>query len=100
MNVLIWEITCLALVWAVFCRLVFVDKTTKPVVRFVLRLSGMGALLGAGMPFYGWVPSIEMLVVICPAVLSEVVLSQYWKYGMPIQYMRDAHRPKRRIGDI
>jgi len=99
MNIFIWEAACAALVWAVFCRLVFVDKTTKPMVRWTLRLSGFGALIGAGMPLYGWTPDAETLIVVCPAVLAEVVLSQYWKYGIPVQYIRDCHKPKRRSTD-
>lgn len=99
MTLIIWELTCFALVWAVFCRLVFVDRTTKPYIRGTLRLAGVGALVGAGMPLYGWVPSFEVLVVVCPTVVSEVVMSQYWKYGIPLQYVRDSHKPKRRSSD-
>lgn len=100
MNTLVvWELLCAALVWAVFCRMVFVDKTTKPEVRIVLRATGFAALIGAGAPLYGWMPDGITLLVVGAVVSTEVVLSQYWKYGIPSHFIREMYRPHRRSGD-
>jgi len=98
-TLLIWEFLCAALVWAVFCRLVFVDKTTKPEVRIVLRAAGFSGLIGAGAPIYGWLPDGITLIVVGSVVLTEVVLAQYWRFGIPTHFVKEVYRRERRFRD-
>lgn len=100
MNTLVpWEVLCLALLWSVFCRLIHVDKTTKPEVRAVLVVAGLAALIGIGVPLYGWLPDGITLIVLGPLVSMELVLSKNWRYGIPVQFIKDLHKPHRRAGD-
>lgn len=98
-TLLLWEALCWALLWSVFCRLVHVDKTTKPEVRAALVAAGVAALVGIGAPLYGWLADGVTLIVFGALVLLELVLSKNWRHGIPIQFIKDLHRPKRRAGD-
>ena len=100
MNTLVpWEVLCWALLWSVFLRLIHVDKTTKTEVRIVLVLAGIAALIGIGAPLYGWLPDGVTLIVLGALVAMELVLSQNWKNGIPVQFVKALHRPHRRAGD-
>lgn len=100
MNTLVpWEVLCWALLWSVFLRLIHVDKTTKTEVRMVLVLAGLAALIGIGVPLYGWLPDGVTLIVLGALVAMELVLSQNWRYGIPVQFMKDLYKPHRRAGD-
>lgn len=100
MNTLVpWEVLCWALLWSVFCRLIHVDKTTKTEVRIVLVLAGIAALIGIGTPLYGWLPDGVTLIVLGALVAMELVLSQNWRNGIPVQFVKDLHKPHRRAGD-
>lgn len=98
-TLLLWEGLCIALLWSVFCRLIHVDKTTKPEVRTVVRCTGLAAILGIGAPIYGWEPDTVTMIIMTAVVSMEIVLSQNWKYGIPSQFILDIHRPKRRAED-
>lgn len=98
-TLLLWESLCIAMFWSIFCRLIHVDKTTKPLVRVVVRGVGMASIIGIGAPIYGWVPDTVTMIMIGAVVGMEMVLSQNWKYGIPAQFIIDMHRPKRRAGD-
>lgn len=101
MNALIaWEVLCIAMLWSVFVRLVHVDKTTKTEVRLVLVLAGIAALVGIGAPLYGWLPDGMTLFMFGVSVVMETVLSSVWQYGIPVQFIKDLHKPKRRTGDF
>ncbi len=100
MNTLLpWEALCWALLWSVFLRLIHVDKTTKAEVRAVLLVAGIAALFGIGVPLYGWLPDGVSLIVLGALVAMELVLSQNWRHGIPVQFVKDFHRPHRRAGD-
>jgi len=98
-TLLLWESLCAVLLWSVFCRLIHVDKTTKVSVRLVLVVAGLGALIGIGAPLYGWLPDGPMLAVFGPMVVMEMIVSQNWRYGLPVQFIRDMYRPHRRFDD-
>jgi len=100
MNTLFaWEMLCLVLLWSVFVRLVHVDTTTKTEVRMVLVLAGIASLVGIGAPLYGWLPDGVMLFMFAVVVSMETILASPWKSGIPTQFIKDLHRPKRRAGD-
>jgi len=101
MNTLLaWEFLCFVLLWSVFVRLVHVDTTTKTEVRLVLVAAGMASLVGIGAPLYGWLPDGVMLLMFGVVVAMETVLSSPWKAGIPLQFIKDLHRPNnRRAGD-
>lgn len=100
MNTLFaWEMLCCVLLWSVFVRLVHVDTTTKTEVRMVLVAAGLASLVGIGAPLYGWLPDGLTLLMFATVVSMETILASPWKSGIPAQFIKDMHRPKRRAGD-
>lgn len=98
-TLLTWEAMCLALLWSVFCRSVRADKTTKLDVRLALLAVGTSALAGMAAPAYGWVPDTVTLIIVGAIVFMQAVMAQHWRHGVPTQFVKDIHRPKRRAGD-
>ncbi len=98
-TLLPWESLCVLLFWSVFVRLVHVDTTTKTEVRIVLVLAGQASIVGFGAPLYGWLPDGMTLLMFGVVVAMETILSSPWKFGIPVQFIKDLHRPKRRAGD-
>ncbi len=97
MNTLLpWEFLCVLLFWSVFVRLVHVDTTTKTEVRIVLVLAGEASVIGVGAPLFGWLPDGFTLLMFGVVVAMETILSSPWKAGIPFEFIKDLHRPKRR----
>ncbi|MFZ2309590.1 MAG: hypothetical protein WAW73_19660 [Rhodoferax sp.] len=98
-TLILWEIMCMALLWSVFCRSVRADKTTKLDVRLALLAVGTSALAGMAAPVYGWVPDRVTLAIVGAIVFMQAVMAQHWRHGVPHQFIKDDHRPRRRAGD-
>jgi len=96
---LVWEITCLALFWSVFCRSVLTDQTTRWSVRLSLLLMGVAAMVGMAAPVYGWAPDLVVLCIVLAVVFMQGVMARAWGQGVPFQFTQDKHRPKRRATD-
>ena len=84
---LAWEVLCLALFWAVFCRSIRVDKTTRLDVRLALWLVGIASLFGLGAPIYGWMPNLVTLVIVGSVVILQTVMARYWGEGVPERFV-------------
>ena len=97
---IVWEATCGALFWSIFCRSVKVDQTTRLDVRLALWLVGIASLLGLGAPLYGWVPNLPTLVIVGSVVILQVVMAQHWHSGVPYQFIDPRYRPRRRAADV
>lgn len=91
---IVWEVLCLALVWSVFCRSTLVDITTRPEVKMALRLFGLAAVAGVGLPLYGFVPSWEVVALPAIAVCVQALTARNWCYGVPRRFTRRLHRQK------
>lgn len=98
-KLLIWELLCIALVWSVFCRSAMVDITTRPIVRLALRLLGLAAVAGMGIPLYGFEPTWEVIGIAAGAVCVQAITARNWRHGVPVHFIQDVHRPERRAGD-
>jgi hypothetical protein len=96
---LMWEGTCLALFWSVFCRSVLTDNTTRWSVRLSLLLMGVAAMVGIAAPVYGWAPDWVVLGIVLAVVFMQGVMARAWGQGVPFQFTKPAHRPRRRSGD-
>ena len=96
---IVWEVTCAALFWSIFCRSVRVDKTTRLDIRLALWLVGIASLMGLGAPLYGWVPELVTLMIVGSVVILQVVMSKHWHEGVPYQFIDPQFRPKRRVND-
>lgn len=102
MNVLlmiVWELACMGLLWSMFCRLIHVDRSTKPEVRAALVITSLASLVGIAAPLYNWVVDAITIIVVCPLVLLELILSKNWAHGIPAQFTKGFHHYKRRMGD-
>lgn len=97
---ILWELTCLALFWSVFCRSVLVNTTTRLDVRLSLFAMGLAALVGIAAPVYGWVPDWVVQIIVLAVVVMQAVMASSWRHGVPVHLIQDLHRPKRRSGDI
>lgn len=84
---LLWEFLCLALFWAVFCRSIRVDKTTRLDVRLALWLVGLASLVGIGAPIYGWTPNLITLIIVGSVVILQAVMARYWGDGVPERFV-------------
>jgi hypothetical protein len=98
-TLIVWEAMCLALLWSVFCRSVRASHTTKLDVRLALWAVGVAALAGMAAPVYGWAPDWIVLAIVAAVVVMQVVFAQHWRHGVPPQFVKEAHRPRRRAGD-
>lgn len=98
-TLLIWESLCLALLWSVFCRSVRASHTTRLDVRFGVWSVGVASVIGIGAPAYGWRPDWVVLLIVAAVVVMQVVFAQHWRHGVPPQFVKEAHRPRRRAGD-
>lgn len=96
---IVWELTCLALFWSVFCRSVLTNQTTRLDVRVSLLLMGIAAMVGLVAPIYGWVPDFVVLTIVLAVVVMQGVMAKAWGQGVPSQFTKPAFRPKRRAGD-
>lgn len=85
---IIWDATCLALLWNVFNRSVLTGKDTALEIRLALLLAGLGALLGLAAPMYGWTPSLIGCMVLGASVVPQLVTSRHWR--LFVQYQRMA----------
>ena len=83
---IVWEVTCLALLWNVFNRSVLTGKDTAREIRLALLLAGLGALLGLAAPLYGWAPTLIDCMVLGANVLLQCVTGRYWRSF--VQYQR------------
>lgn len=99
MILTLWELLCMALFWSIFCRSIKVDQTTKLDVRLALWGVGVAALAGIGAPIYGWHPDCVTIAIVTAIVVMQVVMAQHWRNGVPIHFVQDAHKPKRRAED-
>lgn len=100
MILIVWEALCIALFWSIFCRSVKVNQTTKLDVRLALWGVGIASLAGLGAPLYGWSPDYVTLVIVLAIVIMQLVMAQHWRHGVPIHFVRDAHKPRRRAADV
>lgn len=96
---LLWEVTCLALFWSVFCRSVLVNKTTRLDIRLSLFAMGIASLVGIAAPLYGWAPDWVVLVIVLAVVIMQGVMAKAWRHGVPRQFTQDIYQAKRRSGD-
>lgn len=97
---ILWEITCLALFWSVFCRSVLTSQTTRVNVRLSLLLVGLASLVGMVAPLYGWAPDYVVLGIVAAVVYMQGVMAKPWGQGVPHQLTKPEFRPKRRAGDV
>lgn len=91
---IVWEVLCLALAWSVFCRSTLVDTTTRPEVKMALRLLGLAAIAGVGLPLYGFEPSWEAVALAAIAVGVQAFTARNWRNGVPRRFTRRLHRQK------
>lgn len=75
---LVWEVTCLALFWSVFCRSVLVGPGTRRDIRLALLLCGLASILGIAAPLYGWQPTLIGCMVLGGNVIWQIVVSRHW----------------------
>ena len=80
---IVWELTCLALFWSVFCRSVLTNQTTRLDVRVSLLLMGIAAMVGLVAPIYGWVPDFVVLTIVLAVVVMQGVMAKAWGQGVP-----------------
>lgn len=95
----VWEALCIALFWSVFCRMVKVGKTTKLDVRLALWGVGIASLAGMGAPLYGWLPDLVTMGIVLAIVIMQAVMAKHWRHGVPLHFVQDAHKPRRRAAD-
>ena len=94
-TVIVWEILCLALVWSVFCRSTLVDSTTRLEVKMALRLLGLAAIVGVGLPLYGFIPGWEAVALAAFAVCVQALTARNWRNGVPRRFIRRLHRKQK-----
>lgn len=88
---IVWEVTCLALLWNVFNRSVLTGRDTARDIRLALLLAGLGALLGLAAPLYGWVPTLVGCMVLGASVFAQLVTGRHWR-----RFVQDRRQKNRR----
>jgi len=86
----IYLVSCAAIFWSAFCRLVLMSGKTQRRVRVVFSLLGGAAGFGvASVLFGGHAPDpIETLMTSAYAVVL-VVSAVHWRRGVPTEYLID-----------
>ena len=101
MILVVWDILCIALFYAVFGRSVRTDTTTRLSVRLSMWFVGISSLFGLAVPMYGWSPDWVVIAMVGPLVFMQFVMSKHWVFGVPSQFVKPKFlRGNRRKADI
>lgn len=96
MTLLIWYLIMLALLWSVFYRATIAANHTRLSVRLGLFGMSAAALVGMAAPLYGWLPDRVTAGLMGVIVYAQLVFAGYWRTHVPGQYLKAAHRQRRR----
>jgi len=99
MILTVWYILMIALVWSVFYRSALADHTTRFCIRLGLTGTAVGGILGMAAPLYGWMPDAVTVLIVMSIVNMQVAFAQFWKHGVPPQYVQPECRGQRRSSD-
>lgn len=82
------ELSCTALFFSVFCRLLKTSTRTRVLVRVAFWLLGSVAALGMVWPIIGW-PLPWFGVLLCLAIVfMQGVTARYWQHGVPHSFVK------------
>lgn len=86
LDIVVWELLCIVLLYSVFCRLVRTDHTTRLSVRLSIFGLGLAALIGIGAPLYSWRPDLVSLCITAATVGMQLVAARHWRHGVPAPF--------------
>jgi hypothetical protein len=89
MQLAVWEVLSLALVYSCFCRASFTSKAnTKRDIRWSFTYLGVMALLCALAPFWGYDPDGFTIALLGAITLVQLTTAHHWRNGIPHQFRR------------
>ena len=94
LQIILWELLCIALLYSVFCRLVHTSKkSTKFDVRLTIYSLGLAAIVGIGAPLYGWRPDFVVFVMTATCLAMQIVAARHWRQGVPNPFQISERSP-------
>ena len=102
---LAYLVACAAISYSGFCRLVRTDTDTRFAARLAFWSLTTAAIAGIGaVLFWGYAPEWPAVGMAASIAVVQVVASDLWRGGVPMQYIRPSkrsgYRMRRRSGDI
>ena len=91
LNLLLWYVLMMGLLWSVFCRLVRTNHKTILQVRWAIFQLGAAALFGMAAPIYGWMPDPVVFAIAYACLCIQVVAARHWRGGVPAQFQETCH---------
>ncbi len=83
----LYLVSCGAIFWSAFCRLVMTGSETRRIVRWAFVLLGGAAGFGVmSVLFNGHVPDAIEAALTSAYALVLAVSSVHWRHGVPAEY--------------
>jgi len=94
MKVIIFELMCIAMFYAAFCRAVNTTRATRQGLRLVIMLAGMVSAIGMAAPMvWAYQPDWYAMVLLAFIIISKGTVARYWTHARGVPPEIDHTRP-------
>lgn len=89
MQLVVWELSALALFYSCFCRASFTSKAnTKRDIRWAFTFLGVMALVSVLAPFWGYDPDGFTTALLTAIAVVQLTTAHHWRKGVPDAFRR------------